>query len=115
MVQRFLTLLEFIDTTDAALAENLPTPLEIIALNDLMKDLEQFQTTTLLLQDEKRNLQEVRAIFDEMLRHYPTMSHHLSAEGGIVHSSNFENAIVKVLDEDLDYRNGNVGAVLLNK
>jgi hypothetical protein len=30
------------------------------------------------------------------------MSHHLSAKGGIVHSSNFENAIVKMLDEDLD-------------
>jgi hypothetical protein len=30
------------------------------------------------------------------------MSHHLSAKGGIVHSFNFENAIVKVLDKDLD-------------
>ena len=102
MVQRFLTLLEFIDTTDAALAENLPTPLEIIALNDLMKDLEQFQTTTLLLQDEKRNLQEVRSISDEMLKHYPSMNYYISSDGGIVHSPDFEIAIVKVIEDEVN-------------
>ena len=47
------------------------TPLENIALKDLMKDLEQFQTTTILLQDAKRNLQEVRSMFDELLNTTP--------------------------------------------
>ncbi len=102
MVQRFLTLLEFIDTTDAALAKNLPTPLEIIALNDLMKYLEQFQTTTLLLQDEKRKLQEVRSIFDEMLKHYPSMNYYISSDGGILHSPDFEIAIVEDEVNSLD-------------
>jgi hypothetical protein len=101
MIKRFLRLLEFIDTTDEALAENLPTPLEMITLKDLMKDLEQFQSTTLLLQEAKRNLQEVRSIFDEMLKHYPSMNYYLSSDGGIVHSTDFEIAIVKVIDDDL--------------
>jgi hypothetical protein len=101
MVKRFLRLLEFIDTTDEALAVYLPTPLEMITLKDLMKDLEQFQSTTLLLQEAKRNLQEVRSIFDEMLKHYPSMNYYLSSDGGIVHSTDFEIAIVKVIDDDL--------------
>ena len=68
----------------------------------LMEDLEQFQSTTILLQDAKRNLLDVRCIFDEMLKHYPTMDHYLSSDGGILHSPDFENAIVKVLDDDVD-------------
>jgi hypothetical protein len=73
----------------------------MITLKDLMKDLEQFQSTTLLLQEAKRNLQEVRSIFDEMLKHYPSMNYYLSSDGGIVHSTDFEIAIVKVIDDDL--------------
>ena len=102
MLKRFFRLQEFIDKTDEVLATNMLSPLEMIALKDLMEDLEQFQTTTILLQDSKRNLQDVRCIFDEMLKHYPTMEHYLSSDGGIVHSPDFENAIVKVLDDDVD-------------
>jgi hypothetical protein len=102
MLKRFFRLQEFIDNSDEALAIHMPSPLELIALKDVMKDLEQFQSTTLLLQDPKRNLEEVRSIFDEMLKHYPMMEHHLASYGGIVHSPNFENAIVKVIDDDID-------------
>jgi hypothetical protein len=69
----------------------------MIALKDLMKDLEQFQSTTLLLQDPKRDLQEVRSIFDEMLKHYPSMNYYISSDGGIVHSPDFEIAIAKIV------------------
>jgi hypothetical protein len=55
-----------------------------------------------ILQETKRSLLEVRAIFDEMLKYYPSMAHHIAADGGIVHSPDFENAIVKVIDEDLE-------------
>ena len=30
------------------------------------------------------------------------MAHHIAADGGIVHSPDFKDAIVKVIDEDLD-------------
>ena len=102
MLKRFFRLQEFIDETDEVLAANMLSPLEMIALKDLMEDLEQFQSTTILLQDAKRNLREVRCIFDEMLKHYPTMDYYLSSDGGIVHSPDFENSIVKVLDNDVD-------------
>jgi hypothetical protein len=105
MVKRFFRLLEFIDATDNDLATNMPTPLEMIDLKEIMKDLEQFQTTTILLQDSQRNLAEVRNIFDEMLKHYPSMQHHLCKEGGIVHSPEFENAIVKVIEDELNTLN----------
>ena len=45
MLKLFIRLQEFIDTTVEALNSNVLTPLETIALKDLMKDLEQFQTT----------------------------------------------------------------------
>lgn len=102
MLKRFFRLHEFLDTTDGVLARNIPTPMEMIALKDLMVDMEQFQTSTVLLQDAKRNLQEVRAIFDEMLKYYPSMKYHLSSDGGVVHSPEFENAIVKVIDDDIN-------------
>ena len=101
MLKRYFRLQEFIDKTDEVLANNMPSPLEMIALKGLMEDLEQFQSTTILLQDSKRNLQEVRCIFDEMLKHYPTMDYYLSSDGGIVHSPDFEIAIVKILDDEV--------------
>jgi hypothetical protein len=105
MVKRFFRLLEFIDATDEDLAANMPTPLEMIDLKEIMKDLEQFQTTTLLLQDSQRNLAEFRNIFEEMLKYYPSMEYHLSKDGKIVHSPEFENAIVKVIEDELNTLN----------
>jgi hypothetical protein len=113
MLKRFFLLEEFIDKTDESLAANMPTHVELIALKAVMKDLEQFEryftfalvpncifSTTKSLQDPERTLSEVRSIFDKMLEHYPTMARHLSANGVIVHSPDFENAIVKVIDLD---------------
>ena len=102
MLKRFTRLQEFIDTTDEALAMNMPTPLEMLALNDLMKDLGEFQTTTVVLQDSKRDLLEVRNVFDEILNHYPTMDYYLSSDGEIVHSPDFEQALVKLIDGEVD-------------
>jgi hypothetical protein len=111
MLKRFFRLQEFIDKTDELLATNLPSPLEMIDLKCLMEDLEQFQSITILFQDSKRNLQEVRCIFDEMLKHYPKMDYYLSSDGGIVHSPDFENAIVKVLDDGVDNLSSTGGIV----
>ena len=48
---------------------------------------------------------EVRNIFDEMLKYYPSMEYHLSKDGGIVHAPEFENAIVKVIEDELNTLN----------
>ena len=42
MLNRFFRLYEFIDKSDEALATHMPTPLEMITLKDVMKDLEQY-------------------------------------------------------------------------
>lgn len=105
MLKRFTELYEFIDKDDPTLAPDIPTSMELIALKDLRKDMDQFQSTTILLQDSKRNLIEVRGIFDEMLEHYPMMDYYLASDGGIVHSPDFENAIVKVIDCNFDKLN----------
>jgi hypothetical protein len=112
MLKRFFRIQEFIDKSDETLAMNMPSAMEMIALKDAMRDLEQFQCTTILLQDVKRNLADVRSIFDEMLDHYPTMDHYLASYGGIVHSPDFESAIVKVIDDDTISLNNTEKALL---
>ena len=62
MLKRFFEIKDFIDASDRALAVNLPSGLEIVTLRQVMKDLEEFETATKLLQDSKRTLLEVRAV-----------------------------------------------------
>jgi hypothetical protein len=47
-------------------------------------------------------IQEVRSIFDEMLKHYPSLNYYICSDGGIVHSLDFEIAIAKVIEDDLN-------------
>ena len=100
MLLRFFCIREFLDDTDIALIHNMPTPLEVNALNIAMEDLKEFESTTILLQDEKRTMSEVRAIFDAMLSKYPEMERHISEAGNIVHSPNFETGLVKLQNEE---------------
>ena len=102
MLKRFFEIKDFIDSSDRALAVNLPSGLEVVTLQELMKDLEEFESATKLLQDSKRTLLEVRAIFDGLLENYPSMHHYISGESNFVHSPAFENGIVKVQSEQLD-------------
>ena len=102
MLKRFFRLYEFIDKSDEILASILPTPVEMITLQGIMKHLEQFQSTTIALQHSERNLEEVRVIFDEMLIHYPTMDYYFASNGRYVHSPEFENAIVKVIADSIE-------------
>jgi hypothetical protein len=102
MLKRFFELKDFIDASDRAMVVNLPTGLEIITLQEVMKNLEEFETATKLLQDNKRTLLEVRAIFDGLLESYPEMDHYISSDSSFVHSPAFENGIVKVQAEQHD-------------
>ena len=67
-----------------------------------MKDLEEFESATKVLQDSKRTLLEVRAILDGLLENYPSIHHYISGESNFVHSPAFENGIFKVQSEQLD-------------
>jgi len=102
MLKRFFEIKDFIDSSDRVLAVNLPSSLELVTLQEVMKDLEEFDSATKLLQDSKRTLLEVRAIFDGLLENYPSMHHYISGESNFVHSPAFENGIFKVQSEQLD-------------
>jgi hypothetical protein len=99
MVLRFFRIREFLDDTDPALVHNMPTPLEVNELSLALEDLKEFDSTTTLLQDEKRTLSEVRAIFDAILSKYPEMGRYISERGNIVFSPNFESGLVKLQDD----------------
>lgn len=99
MLLRFFRIREFLDDTDADLVYNMPTPLEVNELTLAMTDLAEFESTTKLLQDQERSLSDVRTIFNAMLLKYPEMERHISERGGIVHSPDFENGLVKLQDE----------------
>jgi hypothetical protein len=55
-----------------------------------MKDFEEFETATKLLQDSKRTL------FDGLLENNPIMHHYISSDNSFVPSSPFANGIVNV-------------------
>ena len=100
MLLRFFRIREFLDDTGADLLYNMPTPIEVNELNLAMADLAEFESSTKLLQDQQRSLSEVRVIFDAMLSNYPGMERHISEQGAIVHSPDFENGLVKLQDEE---------------
>lgn len=102
MLERFFRIKEYVDVTDSDLAVNMPTPLETLELQDIMKHLTEFESATKILQDEKITLSDARSIFDKLLEHYPEMHHHISNDSVFVHSPHFENGLVKVIDEDFD-------------
>lgn len=102
MLKRFFEIRGFLDESDRALAANLPSGLDLLSLEEAMKDLEEFEAATKDLQDSNRTLLEVRAIFDGLLEKYPGMHYYISNESDFVHSPKFENGIVKVLSEQCD-------------
>ena len=102
MLKRFFEIRSFLDESDRALAANLPSSLELLSLEEVMQDLEEFEEAMKHLQDSNRTLLEVRAIFDGILEKYPGMHHYISNESEFVHSPKFENGIIKVLSEQCD-------------
>lgn len=98
MLKRFFQLLEFIDIEDIQLASLIPSGRDMLALRNLMKDLQEFESTTKLLQNSDCNLSEVRGIFDAICLIYPDMEFYLDKNAQIVHTPDFENGIVKLID-----------------
>jgi hypothetical protein len=105
MLQSFFQLYEFIDQDDPTLAIHIPTAMEMIALKKLLQDLKELRSTSQLVQDPKTNLSDARLMFDEMMKHYPIMQEYIASNSSMVHSPDLENAVVKVLDREVDRLN----------
>ncbi|KAG3150188.1 hypothetical protein PI124_g13109 [Phytophthora idaei] len=65
----------------------------ILVLHDKLKEL---QSVCEKLQQHKRTLGEVRALFDACMAKYPVMEEYLKPTTKIVHSPTFEAAVIKV-------------------
>ena len=57
---------------------------------------------TKALQSEKTELNDVRVLFDNVIKKYPSLTTYLGAEAEIVHNPSFESALVKSQDRNFE-------------
>jgi hypothetical protein len=98
MVERFFRLKEHLDQSDVDLLRHIPSGPQVVLLEALRKDLKTFDTVTKRLQLADISLLDVRLIFDELVKNYPSMSSRLGADARIVKFPYFESGICKVID-----------------
>ena len=91
MLKRFFELKEFFDQTDAEVAVLLPSPGDVIKLQELINHLEKFESVTERLQREDTDISVVLTLFDKLLENYHEMEHFLGrSNGSLTHCPNFE-------------------------
>lgn len=79
----------------------LPSPIQVLNIIRLQKDLAKFNAVSLLLQkrDGSINLSDVRALFDKLIRDFGAdFKQYLAKDAEIVCSPQFEDAIVKAIE-----------------
>jgi len=106
MVHRYLKLKPFFVSMDDSveLVDYWPSARENNELLELDIVFGKLNSVTKALQRESINLADVRTLFDEVIKIHPIMIKYLANNAKIVHSQNFENGVVKIIDgkeEDL--------------
>ena len=118
MIDRFFKLEEKIkEMRDPALNRLIPSGLDVEALKRLQKDMKKFDKVTVKLQKSSITLLEVRVIFDETIRRFPSMGFYLAPNAAIVKNPQFEKAICKLLTNstsDLNLMEAQLLAPFLN-
>lgn len=85
------------------LDELLPSTLEDREINNILVKLNDLESITKTLQREDINLNDVRCLFDEVIQEYPETATRLAMDSSIVEDSIFENAVIRILDNDLNH------------
>lgn len=98
MVERFFQLKQHLDQTDIDLLQHIPSGPQVVQLESLRKDLKTFEKVTKRLQLADISLLDVRLLFDEVIKSYPSMSSRLETDASIVRYPYFESGICKVID-----------------
>jgi hypothetical protein len=62
-----------------------------------MVHLSNFQSITKRLQTAGMSIHESRDIFDSILELYPSMTKYLAPDAEIIHSAEFDSAVVKIM------------------
>ncbi|EGZ09185.1 hypothetical protein PHYSODRAFT_525912 [Phytophthora sojae] len=93
MLKRYFRLRPFISADDEELADFLPSRSTHPKLETLLASLRDVESVSKHLQGDGLTLLDARVLFDELLKSHPSFAKYL------VHSAVFEQAVVKVLDD----------------
>ena len=76
--------------------QKMPTQIEIMAIKNMLVNLEQINAMMKYLQRENINLANARGCFDALIKTFPDMEVYLGPRAEIVHSKKFISAVAKV-------------------
>ncbi|EGZ23866.1 hypothetical protein PHYSODRAFT_484147 [Phytophthora sojae] len=99
MLKRYFRLRPFISADDEELADFLPSRLAHPKLETLLASLRDVESVSKHLQGDGLTPLDARVLFDELLKSHPSFAKYLATDADIVHSAVFEQAVVKVLDD----------------
>jgi hypothetical protein len=68
-----------------------------LQLKESMVCLSNFQSITKRLQTTRMNIHESRDIFNRIFKSYPSMKNYLAPDAQIIHSAEFNSAVVKIM------------------
>ncbi|RHY87136.1 hypothetical protein DYB35_008354 [Aphanomyces astaci] len=100
MEQRFFAIKDELACI-ADLRSIFPSPGQIDKMQDLLAALEVIQGFTITLQRHDLAMNEARALLDTLGERFSGMTSYLSPHASIVSNATFEDAVVKVLDDDV--------------
>ena len=102
--QEYLLKSEF--TTGNSIVSYLLSPEDNNKIEVLLKEMKYMDSITKALQSEKTDLSDVRVLFDNVIKKYPSLTTYLGAEAEIpvlnVHNPSFESALVKIQDRKFE-------------
>ncbi|ETI44632.1 hypothetical protein F443_10683 [Phytophthora nicotianae P1569] len=99
MLKRYCKLSECISADDEELADLLLSRGDHRKLDALLASLQDVASVSKHLQSDGLTLLDARVLFDELIKSHPSFTKYLAADADIVHSTVFEQAVVKVLDD----------------
>lgn len=101
MLKRYFELIDIVKQNfqdDVELNLRIPSDEEHVQLNTISDQLRDFESVSKELQrDPTPTISDVRAYFDCLMLTYP-VGKHLSPDAKIIHSVNFENGLLKILE-----------------
>src|SRR4051794_4380228 len=101
MLLRYFRLYEFIQLLaheDPGLIYFLPTPVQDVRIRECFEFMKIFESITKALQESKElTCSDTRDMFEAIGNDYPVLLSHCAVDSTVIHSPEFENAVVKIM------------------
>lgn len=114
MIKRYLELKDYIDMADPELAELMPSPIQVLNLNELFKEMEPLHELSVYLQTSTLNISTVRNCFNKVIEKHQTMNKYLKIDASITHSPLFEKSLVMIMSGQEDHMSEDEKSVVQN-